>query len=106
MAFGLKITNSVGVTILDTSKITFSFIDSIDVPGGSSGSKSYPDLPGWVLHVSQIQDSATGTSYGDINNFTKVVVSITYPGGIPTISWSSVALIGVAQSVTLFVMGN
>lgn len=95
-----------GVKLFDTTSMALSYIDQFTVTGGASGSRSYPAFAGWTFYAAQVQDDPTGADFSDVNSFTALAITISYPGGIPTVSWSLAALVGTVQNVDILVMGN
>lgn len=79
MSFGLKVILPNGRTY-DSSLEGASFVDSIDVPSGSTGSRSYPHLKGFK--VFGIPFATNPTAFG------KLKVTVTYSGGIPILTWT------------------
>jgi hypothetical protein len=106
MSFGIEVHAATGGVSLDTSKTTFSVADVIQTEVGISGSRSYVDLTGWQVVPVVVQDAQTGTSYGDLYNFTKVNVYVSYTNGYPQVSWDYSGSTGTAQPVRIFVMAN
>lgn len=103
---GLEIYTDTGALALSLTDTAYSFIGILDVAPGTSGSQDYPDLAGWTIHVAQIQDASTGANYSDLIHFTSLDVDLTYPAGVPTVSWTAHATLGTGQTVRLMVMAH
>jgi hypothetical protein len=78
MSFGARIVLNNG-RVIDSSKLTGLVHDVFVVAGNSSGSKSYPELNGFVIFSSVQKFTATP---GGI-----VTSSVSYSAGIPTVNW-------------------
>lgn len=91
MPHGLEIRNQFGQVWWNDSTETYMFLDSFTVNSGTSGSRNYPGYVGRTVVVTEFSQQSFGSTYADIVNFTSINTSVTYPGGIPTISWSPVA---------------
>lgn len=75
MSFGLRVWDSAGRTVIDTTYVGGVYAGTVQASVGSSGSMAFPDLTG-----RQVRTYNTGAGG---HNF-----SVTYPGGVPTISWT------------------
>jgi hypothetical protein len=80
MSQGIKIDLG-GGKAYDSSSIPATFYETFDIVGGSSGIKAYPELKDFKISCCLYMTS--NISDGTVSNFV-----ITYPSGIPTITWS------------------
>ena len=82
MSFGLQVFSASGTTILDTEKGSLPILDQVPLLASNNfaWSKSYPTLVGHTINF-QLQPPGASSSYEDAYP----TVSVTYPGGIPTI---------------------
>lgn len=106
MAYGIKIFDSSGTVMLDSTTTAYSYVDVISVGVGASGSKSYSSLNGWTIYVAQVQDFATYNARADILDWSGVETTVTYPSGVPNIAYNSNQQEGSGGTVRLFVFGN
>lgn len=91
MSSGIKIIDA-GGRAFNTSLFSTNTYDSFLITSGSTGSKAYPELVGRTIYsFLQKLDGVAGSSAN------KVVVS--YPSGIPTITWSLLAS-GIFGNIT------
>jgi len=84
MANGLAVYDASGVLEFDTSEITGTLLDVIVLGSGTaSSSKNYPDWTGYTIYVIRqyIQDATDYTE--QLHD-----VDITYPSGVPTVTWT------------------
>lgn len=105
MSFGLNTYSPAGVLQLSLSASSLTLVDIVNI-GASSGTKSYPLLVGWSLSVAFTQVDQIGNTFADVFDFTDPRVSISYPNGVPTVTYSPVAKSGAIQSLLLFVFGK
>lgn len=85
MSFGLQVFSASGTMILDTEKGSLPILDQVPLLASNNfaWSKSYPALVGHTINF-QLQPPGASGSYEDAYP----TVSVTYPGGIPTIQAS------------------
>ena len=106
MTFGVSIHNEVGDAVLTLSDTTYALVDMFTIAYGAVGSKTYTDFSGWNFVVTQTQDADLGASRDDLDNFSWVTLTLTYPGGIPTVSWGGWSSVGAGQPINVVVLGN
>ncbi len=106
MAYGITIFGADGRINLDAESITYAFVDEIEVNYGESGTKTYPDLEGYQIEVSQVQDSDFPNDVGDLVNWTGVDVSISYSSNVPQIDYNANQIVGDGGVVKLLVFAN
>ena len=81
MSFGLQVTNDYG-QVIDTSKFTCTVYEIFTVSGGSSGTRSYPNLAGFTIFA--------GIEKYSPDPALQSGVSIAYGAGYPVLSWSPI----------------
>lgn len=80
MSYGFEVVTSSG-KVINSSVIPVTLLDIIAVPAGGSGSKGYPDLAGIGITLGvQIQKTVNTVS-------SNPEASVSYPDGVPTVSW-------------------
>ena len=96
MTFGVKFVMDNGKTY-DSDSIPVSFVETITITGGSSGTRAYPELVGFTLDCATIkQSSNTSENLSDH--------SVTYANGYPILSWapSRLGRAGTIQTLMVF----
>ena len=84
MSFGISILQSNGQTF-DSTTAPGSIVDLFTAGANTSGSKAYPNLVGFNLFTGTCAAPSSGTAGQGLY---MAVTSISYPSGIPTVSWS------------------
>lgn len=80
MSYGFQVVTSSG-KMIDSSTIPVTLLDIISVPAGGSGSRAYPQLSGLGVTLgATVQKTVNSTT-------SNPEVSVSYPGGVPTVSW-------------------
>lgn len=106
MSFGASLLTSDGTPSFDLSRDGYSFVEVVSATAGSSGSRSYPELAGWQVFATVVQDASTGSVFTDVASLTVVNVSVSYAAGYPAVSWSYGTSVGSPQPVALFIMAH
>jgi hypothetical protein len=96
MTYGAKFVLDNGV-VVDTSSLVGSLVEIFTISGGSSGSKSYPDLEGFRLMTVMSKSSSF-----ILDRSSRVVVDYTL--GYPRLTWSPFVSNGTSSTQTVFVM--
>lgn len=97
MSYGISVLNSAGQTINTTDFAVVTY-DSFLANTATAGSKSYPELVGYTIY-------AFATRF-NVNNASSCsgYVSVSYPGGIPTVSYGLLVNYGVHTDFRVYVM--
>lgn len=95
MSHGIKIVLNNG-RVYDSSSIPVSFVDTITVAGGSSGSRAYPELVGFTLQCATLKQSTSISENLSMH-------SVSYTNGYPVVSWYPTRF-GSAASVQTFLV--
>jgi hypothetical protein len=99
MAYGLKVWNASGGVLFDSANYTIMLAAVVDLTTATpNGSMSFPELAGMTLYTQQVYT----TSIGGITHHMHAV-SITYPSGIPTVTWTVVPTL---VATTLYIFAN
>jgi hypothetical protein len=99
MSYGVRVWNASGSLIFDGEKYAIMLADVITLTTGTAtGSKAYPELIGFTLYTQQVFSTSVGG-----RNHHMHLVAVTYPGGIPTVSWTVVPTL---VETTLYVFAN
>lgn len=91
MTYGLNVTDAQGQTVFSTEGLYGIAADFIYTAPGQSGSRSYPHLAGLTLdyfpYILGLISSQPGVE-PPYPRPTYMAATISYPGGIPTLSWA------------------
>lgn len=105
MSYGLIVRDELNNVILNDSSDVFIFVDLFSIASGSSGFRDYPAYIGSTIQANQVQQSAFGTAYADIVNFSVTNLSVSYPSGTPRVSWAPVSGT-TASTILILVVAN
>lgn len=101
MSFGAALFTETGSELFAVGGVGITLVDVINAPANTSGSKSYPQLPpGMELLASPVLASPALIGVSDYH-----LISVSYPGGVPTVSWGLSGVYGRAAT-TLYVYGR
>lgn len=96
MSQGVKFVLNNG-KVYDSDSIPVSFVETIVIGGGSSGSRAYPELAGFTIDCATLkQSSNTSENLSDH--------STSYTNGYPVLSWypSRLGQAGSTQTLLVF----
>ncbi len=83
MSYGLRVFNGAGTTVLDTLRRGAVFLEQFSTTGNTAATRSYPQATGRTIFVVALR--------GQLSNGTWTTpYSISYPGGVPTVSFNAV----------------
>ena len=96
MSYGLQILTDYN-QLIDTSKFPCSVYEIFTVSGGSTGTKNYPELAGFIIY-------AGIEKLGFADPKTQSGVSINYTNGYPQLNWAPVSSGAAAGTNTIVVV--
>ncbi len=90
MDYGFELNNGQGQPSLSMTSEMAAIKDVINAEAGMGGMRSYPDLAGRVLRVINISSTLVFDYTGSAGSIAalKPIVSVAYPGGVPTFTWT------------------
>jgi hypothetical protein len=94
MSFGCKIVLNNG-RVIDSTKLTGLIHDVFVVSGSSSGSKSYPELAGFIVY------SAVQKFFATPNGI--IFATVSYSLGYPTVNWAPTGSGSAPSDATILV---
>lgn len=83
MSYGIQIKNASGVETFNSQRRGAVFVEFVDVPNNTATTKTYNNLTGRTVFV-------IGRRYQGANGNYAQPFTITYPSGVPTVTFAAV----------------